>query len=230
MTQHGLRLLVLGDSVSVGNGFSGVTSETCYATRLGQELASANVTVEVTTSAIEGIDTGYALKRFPRMVTALDPDHAIVMLGLNDACPPGKRPPITPAEYRQNLLGIVDRMLSLDIRPWLVASNPRRDDTADSQVLAAPCRPSWEMMRPYADVVVDIAHQFHLTSLNLFERFLALGNLHERIPDGIHPDPLGHAWIAAWLAELLVPFFGGTPRPMLVDPRRELEVSSLSLS
>src|SRR5579871_6704467 len=98
-----IRIVVLGDSVTSGADFSGVTPGTSYIELLRRRFAHS-MAVEVIPSALEGVDTGYALKRFDRMVATHRPDLVFVMLGLNDARPAGGRPAASPREYRENLL------------------------------------------------------------------------------------------------------------------------------
>jgi len=45
------------------------------------------------------------------------------MLGLNDALPAGQRTLTSPAEFQNNLLGLVDRIMALGARPVLIAPN-----------------------------------------------------------------------------------------------------------
>src|SRR5262245_56684546 len=92
-----MRLVILGDSVSAGYGLThdrtlseGVPDQ-AFPQLLGARLTESGHDTEVVVSALDGIDTGYALRRFARLVTAHDPDWVLVMLGLNDVRPPGAR-------------------------------------------------------------------------------------------------------------------------------------------
>lgn len=194
-----MRLLLLGDSVTVGDGFSGVTARTRYVSHLRSRLGPSHL--ELIDSALEGIDSGYALKRFNRMVTAFDPDAVLVLLGLNDARPPGARLAATPEQFRQNMLGLVDRILAIEARPILASPNPRFSIDAGEDTP--------ELMRPYADAVRDVAEHYQVGWIDLYERFLQQGDLLRLVPDGIHPGPAGHELIAEVLSESLAPLFGG---------------------
>ncbi|HEX4148644.1 MAG TPA: SGNH/GDSL hydrolase family protein, partial [Pirellulales bacterium] len=121
--QKRMRVVFLGDSVTAGVGLS--VGQPSFVQLLDVHCRRAGLPVECLASALDGIDTGYALKRFGRMVTALDPDWVVVMLGLNDALPAGQRTQTPPTEFQNNLLGLVDRILALGARPVLVAPNPR---------------------------------------------------------------------------------------------------------
>lgn len=199
MRQH-TQIVALGDSVTVGVGFSQVTASNGYVARLRQRFADARLDTQLTASALDGIDTGYAVRRFNRMVTAFEPDHVLVMLGLNDARPPGNRPATSPAAYRQNLFGLVDRILAIDARPLLASPNPR------------PGAKGIQLMRPYAEAVEEVAEHFQLGWADVFGSFLAAGNLRELVPDGTHPSAAGHALITEAIGECLLPLLTGQPQ------------------
>ena len=184
------KLIALGDSVTAGCSFSQVTTETCYVHRVSQRLLASGLQVEVTASALEGIDTGYAVKRFNRLVTLLEPDLVTIMLGLNDALPPGNRPAISPDEYHRNLLGLIDRILSLDARPILLTPNPRP--------AAAGC--STNLMQPYAAAARAAADHFQLGYVDVYSLFISHGDISQLVPDGTHPSPVGHQIIADHLS------------------------------
>ncbi len=195
------RLLVLGDSVTVGEGFAGVTRQTSYFTRLAHMLAERGAQVDLLASAIEGVDTSYAVRRFARMVTAHDPDAVLILLGLNDVAPPGNRPAASCGEFQQNLLGLIDRVLSIDAKPLLATPNPRfaLDDQG----------PGVEWLAPYVERTLEVAAHHQLLCVDLYHRYLEHGGVESLIPDGIHPGPEGHRLMAGWLAEALAPVFGG---------------------
>ncbi len=206
------RLVFLGDSVTVGKGFSGVTAETRYLHSIELGFHESGLEIEVIPSALEGIDTGYALKRFARLVTRQEPDMVVVLLGLNDIQPPGNRASTSPEQYQQHLMGLVDRVLSIDAKPLLVAPNPRFAIEAPSE--------SWhrdlERGQQYTNRLLAVAGQFQLGSVNLFAKFLEdlrgdLTRLPELIPDGVHPNATGHQLIATTLLDFLLPQFGGQP-------------------
>lgn len=200
-----MQLVALGDSVTVGEGFSGVRQETRYVARLQHLLDAAELEVDLVPSALEGIDTGYALKRFARMVTVHDPDLVLVMLGLNDAFPAGNRPAVGPEQYQQNLLGLVDRILSLDARPVLVAPNPRlAGQVADQAWTLAE-----DILAPYVQALREVAENYQLGWVNVYARFAEFAALERLIPDGVHPNAVGHELIADELARNLAGLLGG---------------------
>lgn len=192
------ELLLLGDSVTVGTGFSGVDENTCYASVLRQELHAAGAEFRVTASALDGADTGYALRRFDRMVARLDPDVLVISLGLNDARPPGRRDRNAPEAYQANLETLTEKALDLDIKPVMCTPPPRLDISENGE-------PAWRSMSPYAERAREVAERYSLPLIELFEEFVNRDDLDALLPDRLHPGREGHRIIARQFAETLIP-------------------------
>jgi len=196
-----MRVLFLGDSVTAGHGLtvedSPPVSHDSLSTaalppqaRLGYlgMIARQASGCELVASALDGVDTSYALKRFGRMVTAHDPDWVVVLLGLNDAWPCGGRAPTLPDAYADNLLGLVDRIVALGARPVLVAPNP--------QVQLGDDGVAHDLMPAYVAALRRVAQQLDYPWIDLHAAFLADGRLDALLPDGTHPSSEGHRLIA----------------------------------
>lgn len=196
------QLLLLGDSVTVGAGFSGVDDESCYVTLLKKELQFAGVRTNIRSSALDGADTGYALRRFDRMVARLCPDTIVISLGLNDARPPGQRIRNSPEQYARNLESLTEKALAIDVRPVLCTPPPRLDVCEDGQ-------PASETMRPYAEAARRVAEKYNLPLIELYDEFISRQDLESLIPDRLHPGRTGHQIIARQFARTLVPFCTG---------------------
>jgi len=215
------RLLALGDSLTVATGFSGVTDETGYVPLVQRELLARQLNVELHPSALDGVDTGYVLRRFDRLVTSFAPDWVWVLLGLNDAKPPGQRPALSPPEFARNLRELVERILNLDAKPVLVTPPPRSEFPGTCPLL------SRAFMEPYAAAVRATAADYHLSCVELYDRFLARPNWPQFFPDGLHPNPSGHRVIADALLEWLLPTFRVPPSdPVLVENPRAARTTS----
>lgn len=196
------KLLLLGDSVTVGAGFSGVDDETCYVSLLRTELQDAAPHLTIRASALDGADTGYALRRFDRMVVRESPDVIVISLGLNDARPPGARSRNSPERYGQNLERLTERSLEIDVRPILSTPSPRLDVCENGQ-------PAWNVMRPYAEAARGVAEKYNLPLIELFDEFVSRDDLESLLPDRLHPSRAGHEIIARQFARTLVPFCTG---------------------
>lgn len=209
------EVVVLGDSVTQGVGFSGVTESTCFVSLLRNELTESGLNVRLTASALDGADTGYALRRFERMVTRLQPDLLVVALGLNDARPPGRRAACDPGVYARNLSKLTELALEIDVRPVLSTPSPRLDVEPNGQ---HSCR----TMQPYAESARRVAEYYQLPIIDVFERLTAQGNLDSLIPDRLHPGPDGHRLIADHFAQTLLPLLGVKRSNAKFDGHREL--------
>ena len=199
--QQRMRVVFLGDSVTAGVGLS--DGQPTYVQLLDAHCHQCALPVECIASALDGIDTGYALKRFGRMVTALDPDWVVVMLGLNDAQPAGQRTQIAPSAFQNNLLGLVDRILTLGARPVLVAPNPRLNCCAGDMPQQV------DLMPPYVAALRQTAEQADLPCVDIYARFCG-GDWQTLMPDGVHPGVAGHRLIADTLASELACFWPST--------------------
>ncbi|MBM79731.1 MAG: hypothetical protein CMJ78_03945 [Planctomycetaceae bacterium] len=190
------RIVVLGDSVTVGNGFSGVTEETAFITLLKRRFHDQLPNIEIVRSALDGVDTEYAIKRFDRMVTNLTPDHVVIMLGLNDAKPKSARPTLTPAEFAGNLCVLTDRCIDIGAKPTLASPSPRLD---------IPCKTGGveDIIVAYADAVRYVCREFAIPCINVYDQFLYNGKFDKLLPDGLHPGVDGHRLIADTFAETI---------------------------
>lgn len=191
-------VLILGDSVTVGVGFSGVEESATYVSLLQNTLEESRIDARLTSSAIDGVDTGYALRRFHRMVGQHQPNIVVVALGLNDAQPPGGRSVCRPDQYRDNLCRIAENVIALDALPVFATPSPRidveRDDSSERRT-----------MEPYAEQVRNAASQFGAPTIDLHDCFVSRGDLEALLPDRLHPGPEGHRIIADAFAQTLVP-------------------------
>ena len=192
------RVVFLGDSVTTGYGLVDRAARKAYPQLLQRRGEAAGWGVQWTVSALEGIDTSYAWRRCSRLVTAHQPDWVVVLLGLNDAHPPGDRRANSPLTFEHNLLSLADRILSLDARPILIAPHPRWR-THDGR----PLDPS--IMDPYAEAARNVARRWLLPCIDLHERFSAMHDLERLLPDGIHPSAAGHRVIARLVEQTLWP-------------------------
>ena len=199
-----LRVVVLGDSVTCGNLAGDVRAEQLYVYQLEEQFRQVGASIQLIPSALDGVDTRYALRRFDRMVAAHRPDVVCVMLGLNDVLPAGARAPITPQQYDQNLRLLIDQIRHLDAQPILATPTPRlSSDNAEAEAGLG------DLMRDYVQTAMQVAETCSLRLIDAYSPFLKIDNLWRLIPDGIHPSAQGHEMIAQAFADLLIPLFNG---------------------
>lgn len=198
-----LRLVILGDSITAGCNETGVTAETTYPTLLDHSLKLAGLDVELIVSALHGVYTDYAVRRFDRMVLGHFPDHVLILLGSNDAASTESRSAASPDEYRTGLKSLVELCLEWNIVPIVASPTPRCD---------VACQYS---MTQYVEAARGVAQQFGIEFADLFERFSDAGAHADLLPDGLHPSPAGNKVIADALAELLARHFARRSIPSL---------------
>jgi len=195
--RHRMRLVILGDSVTAGFGLDPAARHQAYPALLAGRLRQAGLPLKVIPSALDGIDTAYALRRFDRLVTAHRPDWVAVVLGLNDARPASGSPPVAPASFADNCRGLVERIRAQSAWPILVAPNPRLEPPPAMGGRAI------DLMRPYVQALRRVARHCAVSWIDLHGKMLA-HDPSELLADGVHPCAAGHRRIAELLAEAMV--------------------------
>lgn len=214
-----VRVLFLGDSVTAGYGVGDGASYVCLT---GERLRERGVAAEILSSALDGADSGYLLRRFHRMVTAHDPDWVVLNIGLNDALPPAGRAARSPAEFAANLLELIDRTTTLGARPLLIVPTPRFSKPAaarwpgysfDAGSPESGEAAGGDVMPHYADVVRGLADALGLPLVDGHRAFLAEPRLGDLLQDGTHPTTAGHELLADLVTEELLQLLGGRTSP-----------------
>jgi len=198
------RILFVGDSVTAGFGLAGAPT---FAQLTAERLAERGLAVDVFVDALDGADSRYILRRFQRMITSHDPDWVVLAVGLNDARPPEARTPCEPATFAGNLLEIVDRILSLGANVLVVAQNPRWNKPP-AEFASPQERAEADLMQQYTAVVHGIAEALKLPVGDIHRAMLDDADGAELIPDGTHPNALGHELMADLVTEELLPLLG----------------------
>jgi acyl-CoA thioesterase-1 len=194
---HRERFLILGDSITVGSGFSGVDDSTCFLAVARRQLANEGLPYELVASALDGVDTGYALRRFDRMVRSHEPAHVAVFLGSNDATPAGCRQAASPTVFLQNLRQLCRRIERIGANPWLVTPIPRFEFPRASQVQC-------DLVASLATTMRQLAGESNIPCIDAHRAFSSAGPLDQLLPDGIHPDAAGHVLIGTTFVQALL--------------------------
>ncbi|MHC4877464.1 MAG: SGNH/GDSL hydrolase family protein [Planctomycetota bacterium] len=192
------RIVLLGDSITVGCRETGVTAETTYPNCLNRLLARSGLDVELIVSALHGVYMGYAVRRFERMVGRHRPDFVLILLGANDAVPAGGQASTSVDDYHAALDTLIRQCVLIGATPIVTSPPPRSDEK---------CR---LLLQGYATAARTLAVTSALPFVDLFtglsdERFLS-----ELLPDCQHPNPSANEIIAALVADcfLQVPGIG----------------------
>ena len=193
------RIVLLGDSITVGCRETGVTAQTTYPSYLKRQLGRAGLDVELIVSALHGVYMGYAVRRFERMVGRHNPNYVMIMLGANDAVPAGRNSRTSPEDFQTALESLV-RLCTLTKATAIIASPPPRSDARSSFLL-----------KSYAETARSIADQSELPFIDLFTTLNEERFLNKLLPDCQHPSPAANRIIADLVLDCLraVPELGG---------------------
>jgi acyl-CoA thioesterase-1 len=199
--QAPLKIVCLGDSVTRGVR-PGVTAEQTFCVQLEKGLKEAGVAAQVINSGVGGHKTSDGLARFERDVLAHKPSHVVIMFGLNDSwIDTGQTASrLTVAEYAANLKKMLALLRERKIAVVLMTANP----------VAAPKYPPERnvTLKPYVEAVRTLAREEQLPLVDLYARFAELAlegtDLNTLFTDAMHPNPKGHALIAALLQRELL--------------------------
>ncbi len=183
------RIVLLGDSITVGCRETGVTPQTTYPSYLKKLLDREGIDVELIVSALHGVYMSYAVRRFERMVGRHNADYVLILLGANDAVPAGANSTTSTEDFREALETLVSQCVLNGAIP-IIASPPPRADARCSALL-----------RSYADAARSFAASSELPFVDLFSRLADERFLSELLPDCQHPNPTANEFIAELVAE-----------------------------
>ena len=193
------RIVLLGDSITVGCRETGVTEDTTYPSLLQRLLDQAGLDVELIVSALHGVYMEYAVRRFERMVGRHRADYLLILLGANDAVPAGGNSSTSTEDFQTALKTLASQCLVNGVIPIIASPPPRSDEKCCS------------LLRGYAGIAQAFAEKSELPFIDLFAKLSDERFLSELLPDCQHPNPTANEIIAALVAECLLklPGIGG---------------------
>jgi len=204
-------IVALGDSVTYGIRDNGsVLLDQTFVSRLGHLLSPEFPGVTVTNAGVRGNTTRDLLLRLDSDVIAKKPNLVILMIGINDAsyydprphgAPPVWRtePRVPLSEFRKNVIEIVKRIKSTGAKVLLVTPNPLSRAFVYSNLGYYRNHDMNGALRKYAAVIASLNVNKHIPLIDLFKSWDTPEDLNKYLVDGMHPNPEGHAEIAALL-------------------------------
>lgn len=201
-----IRIVTLGDSITKGVR-PGVTGAETFAALLQRHAREAGYEAEVLNVGVGGERTDQALERLDRDVLAKSPGIVTVMYGANDSyVDPGKiAPRLTPAQFRENLERIVDRLQAAGARVVLM-TEPRWGAKPSPNGLGE--HPNVRLEQ-FMILVREVASAKKVAIVDHFEdwtrREKAGLDLATVTTDLLHPNPAGHRLLADALWPILEP-------------------------
>jgi lysophospholipase L1-like esterase len=192
-----LTIVCLGDSVTKGVRSGGQPEETFCAV-LEKSLSGSDRKTRVINAGIGGNTTADALLRFDRDVLAHQPTHVVIMFGLNDSWIDKDKTAsgLAVAQYTANLKRMIATLKGRRIVPILMTANP---------AISPRYGPERNVtLKKYVEAMRAVAQEEKVLLLDVYARFAEMAlesvDLNSLVTDAMHPNPKGHAVIAAMLA------------------------------
>ena len=202
------RLVFIGDSITecgrlnpdiartdpLGVGFVRFISDYL----LARDPANAPVVIN---RGIGGNKVTDLAARWEQDVIAETPDWLTVKVGINDVWHAYRDPTggVPVERFREVYAGLLKQTKAALPRVKLILCQPT--------VIGPPAPADGnQRLKPYVQVVSELAHDFHATLVTLHQVFLRAQQArpdHPWAPDGVHPSSAGHMLIArTWLEAL----------------------------
>lgn len=216
-----VKIVALGDSTTDA-GWEGNAKEV-YAARLVSELESLGVEADIVNAGIRNTTSRQAVARLDSDVRHHDPDFVIVQFGINDswidAYQGRTEPRLTIDEFAECLTAIIDILRADGAKIILMTPNPMRWSEMYGEEFRDPAlgfdfedpRGINRLLDVYTEQVRYIASVKDVPLIDVSAKFEAYDqvdgqSIHDLLirGDAIHPNDVGHALIAEWLADLLL--------------------------
>lgn len=180
------KIVFIGDSVTLGIGYGGVTVSNRYSTLIGRAAGYADI--DIINSGVGGNNSADVLDRLQADVILHSPSVCVVMVGNNDYSGTGKV--LTPAQYASNVTSIVVQLRAAGIKPVLFSPMLSTGSTASFV--------SWNL---FLKALEQVAGDLKVPYLDIF-REISFANLRGELPslyvDTVHPSVAGHSLIAEY--------------------------------
>ena len=171
-------------------------------------------------AGIGGNTTAHGIARFERDVASADPDFVTICFGTNDFYRKnGLDPQVTPEDYRQNLMTMVEQTEALGAVPILITS-PIITETASGGAARYPEGSVNEALDVYVEAMREVAKETKTALVDIHalcdEQYSATDFLSG---DGVHLSPLGDkAFADAVIAYMKAHFRGDPDAPRVEQP------------
>ena len=196
MDKQTIKIVCFGDSLTYGYG---VLEKDIFSYQLSENLKKIypKIPFEVINSGINGQTTREALARLQGSVLQRKPQIVLILFGSNDsALQEGNYR--TPIEYEQNMVQIIQQILSLSTHPILLTP-PSMVDT-DFYPYTTNTR-----LQVYGDIIKKLSATYHLPCIDFFA---ILQSITDTVAyeacfqyDGVHLSKKGYALLYPYLQD-----------------------------
>lgn len=167
--------------------------------RLNVNLKKKMPEIEITNSAVSGINSGAFLVRLAELVLKQKKhDALVILLGSNDLAQ-HKQVPLK--QFKQNMSLIASAVISEYYPPKVILVSPPAVDEKKQRVR------NNQLVKKYSKAIEQVAHEYHFLFLPLAKKMILHGNLpvlcRGRKNDGLHFGQAGYDFLSSLLVPLL---------------------------
>ncbi|RVU71531.1 MULTISPECIES: SGNH/GDSL hydrolase family protein [Lactobacillus] len=187
-----MKVLLTGDSIIARH-------EGLSQPRLNANLKQKVPGIELTNTAVSGINSGAFFARLSELVLTQDQhDALVILLGTNDLAT-HKQVPL--AQFKQNMSLIASAVVCEYWPPKVILVSPPAVDEQKQHVR------SNKVVAQYSQVVEAVAQEYHFHYVNLYQAMIERGNLASLCQglknDGLHFGQAGYELLADLLGQAL---------------------------
>ncbi len=177
------KIVFVGDSITKGTGYGGVTTEGTFAHKIG--VANGYAVSEIIIAGVNSDTSAGVLNRLDVDVIAQDPTVCVVMIGINDW-----QTSIPVATYQANIRAIFSKLIAAGIKPVGITSSMQRGSTdaiaAFQSFLSAFEAEASAAGVPVVDLYRELAASYLYLSATAFAALFA---------DNVHLTKVGHQFV-----------------------------------
>lgn len=178
------KIVFIGDSITKGIDYGGVTPADCFARLIG--VAAGYAVADIYNKGVSSENASDGLLRLDADVISLSPSVCVVMYGNNDAYGTGKVQ--TPAKYKADMIQYVTRLRAAGIKVVFHSPMMARGDTT-----------IFQGFNPYLIALEEVVGEYSVPYVDLFREYCFTSARSEYLPlyvDNVHQSKAGHQYIA----------------------------------
>ena len=193
-----------------------------FSERVAEKLAQHGVRVSIHNAGVGGNSSRHALERFQRDVLRHKPRVIVMQFGINDSAvdvwksPPATAPRVPLAEYIQNFRSMIAAAQQQNAKVILMTTNPVRWTQKLKEVYGKPpYNPEAEdgfeapNLLAYNEALRQLALELNRPLVDVHAAYPGFAaknntNVKDLVPDGMHPNDLGHQLVAELLTPVVI--------------------------
>lgn len=184
------KIVFIGDSITLGVGYGGVTTANRFSTLIGKAAGYADA--DIINAGVGSNNSADVLARLQADVIAHSPAVCVVMVGTND-CYAAAPKYQTAAQYKANVTSIVQQLRTAGIKVVLMSTSCT---TGTAAVLL--------QMNAYLKALEEVVGELDVPYVDIYREYVYISSRGEWATyghaDNVHPSANGHAFIAEYAA------------------------------